>query len=1225
MQTSKLILSIAVILTVAQYHCEASQNGGRTNEKLNLSGFEDKEDKKEQEKGNGGFRATEEEPEDSVQDESNKNTPQGSKQGSTTGAKRALPALAASVLKNPKIQEAVVDKGLEVMNKLVDKQLRIIDEAQEKASNFLAKEIKLDIMPDKGWSTPDMFVPPGYHMGASISGTPKTEKEEGEVPYTYAPGSGLGYVMMNGCWGKNYTASDPCYNAKWTSSVCQNMIDGAAFLGVGFDGRGEYSPESRKMSIVQRNCKNKATYDDYDVPDTMNVHGIYDTSATMHTFESRGEFQKFLQQEAGVSGSYFGFYAGAKKAWGSSQSAASQQYMSILDVDVDRYEVFMDEVKPEDLSLSFLREFMNLPNSYFEEEAPLKYQNFIQRWGTHFIKSAKFGGELEIRKTMDAAQAGSKTQFSETMEFEYKSLFASVGAKYKKEGGESVKQETKTTSTAVEAKGGSQDIASILSDVYAPTFKTEFKEWLKSIPQYPKAFKFQMSSITDLVNFRANDLFPDDKVTWGCEGKAAELETEKDGRKFYYTYPVKGQKKKIYCKYDSRQSLEEAILEKRTSLKRAIEIYMEEGPVSLSDVRLEKCPPDTTTPTTKPTTQPGRRRDEWMDQKVAPKWEQLISSDSTFKVSFDMLDDLINPLHSAFNINKDMKRSVRYRKGEWYTSDSDNAFHMYSGFSGVINDRRNRRMNIFGLTLSYNERDGSLFLDDEGFKSSKKVFPALAADMKGKTLARVESVSKNEVRLATQASASSVPCHAEWSNILRIDLVDMEGKCLHFTAASKGTVYVVFSASPKNLNARYVVEISSQKVVIFKGTAATSTSPSTTAVDAVALGENVLYESYFVCITISGTATLIEYGKSLGTKDGGIVYLNMIDRSRDFDIRFYAFGNKDEPANIMDAHIVSHKRTEVTCKGETVKDAIENLCAKDCHKHCNPVAGCKAPNSDEQCYVCRVVKKAGTDQCLEECPSTSMINKKRECVESYDAKVEGGMLLTKEISVGDELSTCMWLKLGDGTWTFQEQDDYDDYAFPVWLKMEGMNMLTSLRGQRGSLFLMYMHGGIYKERNVDLFRDKAWHQVCTLWSTKTAAWSIYLDGKRDSYGIYNDFIGRRLGTLELARSGSRNKMLMTQFNLWDRVLTNQEIEEFAKSCNHGVGSFLSWADLYDAAKASRYIKPSSCQASPQSVSTTVTPAPTTATTTQAVTTKAPGQGKRGVKRYNWYGRTFGYQ
>ena len=105
-----------------------------------------------------------------------------------------------------------------------------------------------------------------------------------------------------------------------------------------------------------------------------------------------------------------------------------------------------------------------------------KTENFIQRWGTHYIKSAKLGGQLEIHKTMDASQAGSKTQFSEKMEVEYKTLFASVGTKYKKEGGHLVRVETKTTSTVVEAKGGSQDIASILSDVYAPTFKTEFKE-----------------------------------------------------------------------------------------------------------------------------------------------------------------------------------------------------------------------------------------------------------------------------------------------------------------------------------------------------------------------------------------------------------------------------------------------------------------------------------------------------------------------------------------------------------------------------------------------------------------------------------------------------------------------------------------------------------------------------------------------------------------------------
>ncbi len=77
-------------------------------------------------------------------------------------------------------------------------------------------------------------------------------------------------------------------------------------------------------------------YDDYDVPDTMNVHGIYDTKAGMVTFESRSEFQSHLQQEAGVSGSYFGFYAGVKSAWGESSSGSSQQYMAQLSVDINR-------------------------------------------------------------------------------------------------------------------------------------------------------------------------------------------------------------------------------------------------------------------------------------------------------------------------------------------------------------------------------------------------------------------------------------------------------------------------------------------------------------------------------------------------------------------------------------------------------------------------------------------------------------------------------------------------------------------------------------------------------------------------------------------------------------------------------------------------------------------------------------------------------------------------
>ena len=77
-------------------------------------------------------------------------------------------------------------------------------------------------------------------------------------------------------------------------------------------------------------------YDGADVPDTMNVHGVYDTSTSMYSFFSRQEYQKFLQRQAGMSGSHFGFYAGVKKAWGSSEVRGSEKYMSLFSIDVDR-------------------------------------------------------------------------------------------------------------------------------------------------------------------------------------------------------------------------------------------------------------------------------------------------------------------------------------------------------------------------------------------------------------------------------------------------------------------------------------------------------------------------------------------------------------------------------------------------------------------------------------------------------------------------------------------------------------------------------------------------------------------------------------------------------------------------------------------------------------------------------------------------------------------------
>ena len=80
--------------------------------------------------------------------------------------------------------------------------------------------MKVNIMPDKGWKTEDLFVPPGFHIDAEITGDEK--KPHGEIgvqPFAYPMGAGG--LMMNGCFGRDYQSGDPCYAAKRKTTICR--------------------------------------------------------------------------------------------------------------------------------------------------------------------------------------------------------------------------------------------------------------------------------------------------------------------------------------------------------------------------------------------------------------------------------------------------------------------------------------------------------------------------------------------------------------------------------------------------------------------------------------------------------------------------------------------------------------------------------------------------------------------------------------------------------------------------------------------------------------------------------------------------------------------------------------------------------------------------------------------------------------------------------------------
>ena len=79
-------------------------------------------------------------------------------------------------------------------------------------------QIKLDIVPDKGWQSEDMFVPAGYHLDTSISDEEGSPPENDQASFSYP--AGLGSVLMNGCFGTGYKEGDPCYVAKWKMDAC---------------------------------------------------------------------------------------------------------------------------------------------------------------------------------------------------------------------------------------------------------------------------------------------------------------------------------------------------------------------------------------------------------------------------------------------------------------------------------------------------------------------------------------------------------------------------------------------------------------------------------------------------------------------------------------------------------------------------------------------------------------------------------------------------------------------------------------------------------------------------------------------------------------------------------------------------------------------------------------------------------------------------------------------
>jgi hypothetical protein len=103
-----------------------------------------------------------------------------------------------------------------------------------------------------------------------------------------------------------------------------------------------------------------------------------------------------------------------------------QTLFSLFEINVIRYSLFVQNIRPENIDPFFMLDFMSLPLNYFLEDAAQKYEKFLFRYGTHYIHAAEFGGQILFENSRTADVDQNMNELAERSAQEMQSAFGNT-------------------------------------------------------------------------------------------------------------------------------------------------------------------------------------------------------------------------------------------------------------------------------------------------------------------------------------------------------------------------------------------------------------------------------------------------------------------------------------------------------------------------------------------------------------------------------------------------------------------------------------------------------------------------------------------------------------------------------------------------------------------------------------------------------------------------------
>ena len=120
--------------------------------------------------------------------------------------------------------------------------------------------------------------------------------------------------------------------------------------------------------------------------------------------------------------------------------------------------------------------------------------------------------------------------------------------------------------------------------------------------------------------------------------------------------------------------------------------------------------------------------------------------------------------------------------------------------------------------------------------------------------------------------------------------------------------------------------------------------------------------------------------------------------------------------------------------------------------------------------------------------------------------------------------------------------------------------------------------------------DGAWHHICITWENTAGSWQLYKDGIREKNGS-----GLRVGHMipgggavvlgqeqDSFEGGFQSSQSfigeLSGVNVWDHVISSDEISQMSNVCTAEEGNVITWFDFRSGIRGNvQIIEPSSCQ------------------------------------------------